>query len=352
VTALLAANSIRWKTINLLSGSANIQPAWDEFVARHPKGSVFHTSAMIQVFAAAKGHSVIPLAAVTDSGEILSLLVATRVQTLPNVLASLSSRSVSYAEPLCVDSPDGVDSLCDLISTHDQNLKRRALFAEVRPLCACGPERIALERCGYRHLDYLNYIIDTTKPVEQIWRRLHDSAKSYVRKCEKRGFELRHLDSPECVDTLYEFLRATYGRAGVPLADRSLFEAAYKILKPQNMITFVGVYNGDKPVAADTLLLFNKKAFAWYGGSARMTGLSPAAFMQWHEIAWSCENGFEYYDFGGAGWPNVPYGVRDFKASFGGELVCYGRYRKIYSRWKMALAERAYEVGRSVISPK
>ena len=58
---------------------------------------------------------------------------------------------------------------------------------------------------------------------------------------------------------LYEFLRATYGRAGVPLADRSLFEAAYKILKPQNMITFVGVYDGDKPVAADTLLLFNKE---------------------------------------------------------------------------------------------
>ena len=61
---------------------------------------------------------------------------------------------------------------------------------------------------------------------------------------------------------------------------------------------------------------------------------------------------FERYDFGGAGWPNVPYGVRDFKASFGGELVCYGRYRKVYSRWKMALAERAYELGRTVISPK
>ncbi len=307
---------------------------------------------MIQVFAAAKGHSVIPLAAVSDTGEILSMLVATRVQTLPNVFGAVSSRSVSYAEPLCVDSPDGVDSLCELIATHDQYLKRRALFAEVRPLCASGPERVALERSGYRHLDYLNYLIDTTEPIKSIWSRVHDSAKSYVRKCEKRGFELRHLENPECVDILYEFLRATYGRAGVPLADKSLFEAAYKILKPKKMITFVVAYNGDEPVAADTLLLFNKKAFAWYGGSKRLTGLSPAAFMQWREIAWSCENGIECYDFGGAGWPDVPYGVRDFKASFGGELVCYGRYRKIYSRWKMAIAERAYELGRSVISPK
>ena len=314
MAALLTASSTRWKTINLLSDWDEFQPAWDDFVSRHHKGSIFHTSAMIQVFAAAKGHSVVPLAAVGDNGEILSILVATRVQTLPNVFASMSSRSVLYAEPLCLDSPDGVDSLSDVIAAHDQSLKRRVLFAEVRPLCACGPERVALERCGYRHLDYLNYIIDTTEPVESIWSRLHDSAKSYVRKCDKRGFELRHLESPDCVDVLYEFLRATYGRAGVPLADRSLFEAAYRILKPQKMITFVGVYDGDKPVAADTLLLFNKKAFAWYGGSVRLTGLSPAAFMQWREIAWSCKNGFEEYDFGGAGWPNVPYGVRRFQS--------------------------------------
>ncbi len=163
---------------------------------------------------------------------------------------------------------------------------------------------------------------------------------------------MRCLEGPECVDVLYDFLRLTYGRAGVPLADRSLFEAAYRILKPLNMIEFVVVYDGDKPVAADTMLLFNKQVFAWYGGSLRLKGLSPAAFMQWREIAWSCENGVERYDFGGAGWPNVPYGVRDFKASFGGELVCYGRYRKVYSRWKMALAERAFKLGRSVISPK
>jgi lipid II:glycine glycyltransferase (peptidoglycan interpeptide bridge formation enzyme) len=72
--------------------------------------------------------------------------------------------------------------------------------------------------------------------------------------------------------------------------------------------------------------------------------------LQWHEIAWSGEQGYSRYDFGGAGWPNVPYGVRDFKAKFGGDLVCYGRYRKVYSRWKMALAERAYAIRRSVRS--
>src|SRR4051812_5127007 len=329
-----------------------IQPAWDAFVETHPKGSVFHTTAMVEVFAAAKGHTPAALAAVTPEGEILSLLVAVRVQTLPNVFGAVSSRSVWYAEPLCGDSPEAAASLEALIKEHDRQLRRRVLFAEIRPLRECGHEREVLERNGYEHKDYLNYIIDTSQPIEELWSKVHDSAKSHVRKCERRKFELRAVKDASCVDLLYGFLRQTYGRAGVPLADRSLFEAAHRILGPRGMIEFVFVFAGDTPVAADTLLLFRKQAFAWYGGSQRMTGVSPAAFLQWREIEWSHQNGIEHYDFGGAGWPNVPYGVRDFKASFGGELVCYGRYRKIYSPWKMAVAERAYELGRTVISPK
>jgi hypothetical protein len=292
------------------------------------------------------------LAAVTDRGEILSLLVATRVQTLPNLFGAVSSRSIWYSEPLCYDTPHSIDSLCELIAEHDRQLQNRVLFAEVRPLYAPGPERVALERCGYQFLDYLNYVLDTTKPIEELWRGLQESTQAGVRKCERRGFQIRHPVEPGCVDSLYDCLRLTYGRADVPLADRSLFEAARGILKPQNMIEFIAVYTGKQLLAMNVILLHNKQAFSWYGGSVRLTGVSPAAYLQWHEIEWCAKRGIEKYDFGGAGWPGVPYGVRDFKSHFGGELVCDGRYRKVYSRWKMALAERAYELGRTVISPK
>lgn len=341
-----------WQIVDLLSDWKRLQPAWDQFVQQHPKGSVFHSSAMVEVFAATKGQKPLALAAVRDDGTILSLLTAVRVQTLPHVLGAISSRSIWYAEPLYTESEVGIDSLGELISEHDRRLRHRTLFTEVRPLWGSGAERVSLERHGYQYLDYLNYVIDTSQPAEVLWKKLRGSAQSHTRKCEKRGYQMRLLDAPECVDILYDFLRMTYGRAEVPLADRSMFQAAYDILRPKNMIEFVVVYDGDKPVAADTMLLFKKQVFAWYGGSLRITGLSPAAFMQWREIEWSAQNGFEHYDFGGAGWPDVPYGVRDFKASFGGDLVSYGRYRKVYSRWKMALAERAYEFGRSVISPK
>src|SRR6187402_288621 len=118
--AALTTKRTGWQTLNLLDNWDALQPAWDEYVERHAKGTVFHTSAMVQVFAAAKGHTVLPLAAVDDDGQIQSLLVAVRVQTLPNMFGAVSSRSVWYAEPLCGDSPAGANSLADLIEEHDR----------------------------------------------------------------------------------------------------------------------------------------------------------------------------------------------------------------------------------------
>jgi CelD/BcsL family acetyltransferase involved in cellulose biosynthesis len=350
VVSLNTSTGSGWQIVNLLHQWDRLQPAWDEFNAQHPKGSVFHTSHMVRVFQNARGFSPLPLAAVAPSGEIQAMLVAVRVQSFSEVFGAASSRSIYYAEPLCYDDADSIAALCQLIDAHDRAMCRRVLFAEVRPLHASGPERVALEKCGYDYLDYLNYVVDTRQPLEVLWKRVRESARSSIRKSQRQGLEVRHIDSADAVDRFYPLLRETYRRADTPLADRSLFDAAVAILRPQGMIEFTSVYDGDRPLAINAMLLFGKQVFGWYSGSMRVRGASQMDLLHWHEIAWSCEQGYSRYDFGGAGWPNVPYGVRDFKAKFGGDLVCYGRYRKVYSRWKMALAERAYALRRSVLS--
>jgi CelD/BcsL family acetyltransferase involved in cellulose biosynthesis len=336
------------QTVNLLHDWERLQPAWDQFVAAHTKGSVFHSSPMVRVFQAARGFTPLPLAAVAPGGEILALLVAVRVQSFSEVLGAASSRSIWYAEPLCYDDPQSKAALGLLIDAHDRAMCRRVLFAEVRPLHASGPERVALESRGYQYLDYLNFVVDVTQPKEVLWKRVRDTARASIRKSERSGLEIRHVEAPNAVDLYYPLLHATYRRSNTPLADRSLFDAAYAILKPQRMLEFTSVYDGGRPIAMNAMLLFGQHVFGWYSGSIRIPGASQMDLLQWHEIAWSCEQGYSRYDFGGAGWPNVPYGVRDFKAKFGGDLVCYGRYRKVYSRWKMALAERAYAIRKSV----
>ncbi len=48
--------------------------------------------------------------------------------------------------------------------------------------------------------------------------------------------------------------------------------------------------------------------------------------VRWAGIQWAKENGCARYDMMGAGEPGVPYGVRDFKSEFGGEMVEHGRF--------------------------
>jgi hypothetical protein len=86
-----------------------LQPVWDEYVAQHPKGSIFHTSEMIQVHCDTVGHEPFAVASVTKDGKILALLSAVRVQTLSSLFGALASRSIWFAEPLCSDDPQSVD---------------------------------------------------------------------------------------------------------------------------------------------------------------------------------------------------------------------------------------------------
>jgi lipid II:glycine glycyltransferase (peptidoglycan interpeptide bridge formation enzyme) len=324
------------------------QESWDRFVYEHPKGSIFHTSSMVEVFRVTKGYDPLFLAAIDPAGEVLALLIAVRIQTLPDPLGNLSSRSIFYAEPLCRADALGVEALTELIALHDAKMCNRVLFTEVRPLWPAGLEQTALERCGYEYKGYLNFVVDLQQPLEQLWGKLTKSGRKKIRQSHERGLQIEDATSDEGVNLLYHFLQLSYEHSGVPLADKSLFTAALKILHPRDMLKISVAYHEDTPVAAGVLLLYREMVYAWYGGLERVNGVSPFDCLTWHEIEWGRHHNYRLYDFGGAGWPDEPYGVRDFKAKFGGELVNYGRYHKVYSPWKLALAEKAYEWRRRI----
>ncbi|MDD4108442.1 MAG: peptidoglycan bridge formation glycyltransferase FemA/FemB family protein, partial [Prolixibacteraceae bacterium] len=52
----------------------------------------------------------------------------------------------------------------------------------------------------------------------------------------------------------------------------------------------------------------------------------PSVLATWKAIEYAAENRFEYFDFMGAGKPDEPYGVREFKTKFGGKVLEQGRF--------------------------
>ena len=68
--------------------------------------------------------------------------------------------------------------------------------------------------------------------------------------------------------------------------------------------------------------------YEWYicGLDTEYKEQYPSVMATWAAMEYANQHGLARFDVMGAGEPGVPYGVRDFKAEFGGELVEHGRY--------------------------
>jgi lipid II:glycine glycyltransferase (peptidoglycan interpeptide bridge formation enzyme) len=100
-------------------------------------------------------------------------------------------------------------------------------------------------------------------------------------------------------------------------------------------------------VGALTLLLHKRVALYWYTGISRQhSAFRPADLLVWRSFELAHELGIRTFDFGGAGIPRKDYGVRDFKAKFGGELVNFGRNTHIHAPLRFKLGQVGYKVWR------
>ena len=212
-------------------------------------------------------------------------------------------------------------------------------------MCEPGAEKEALLANGYEHHDYINYVIDLAPGVDSLWKGLNKKLRQKIRSTHRKGLVIRDDNTIAGIHRLYELLRASYHRARIPLPDRSLFLNALASL-PRECVRVRTAFVGQRPVASIISLAFGDRVFSWYGGTVRLQGFSPFACIVWDDIAWACEQGYRYYDFGGAGWPEEDYGPRKFKSQFGGSEMRYGRYTLAYSKMRLRLAEIGFDLSR------
>lgn len=319
------------------------EPRWRAFVDQHPCGNVFHTPEMFDVFSRAAGHWP-ELWAVVDGTEVLALLTPVHITLMTGLLGRLTRRSVAYGGALCHDSPAGRAGLRLLLQSYAEHVGCRSLFTELRNMHAPDGTRPLLERYGYAYEGHLNYLIDLDRPSGEIFGAIGPRTRKHLRKgLRERRVAISALDHRDGLAEWYELLRLTYRAIRVPLADRALFEAVFDVLQPRGIARFLVARVGDAPVACSLELGYKRTLYGWYGGSDRAySKYLPNELLTWHILEWGAENGYAVYDFGGAGKPGEEYGVRDFKAKFGGRLVNFGRYTAVHAPRLLKLSKLGY----------
>jgi CelD/BcsL family acetyltransferase involved in cellulose biosynthesis len=324
------------------------ESTWREFVETHPQGTIFHTPEMFQVFSRTHGYHPDLWAMVDKGGRPLALFVATRIALVTGPLSRLTSRAIVHGSVLCKPDRRGQKALDILLKAYKRAMKARVLFTELRNLSDISGLAPVLSQNGFAYEEHLNFLIDLDRSSSRILQSIGKRTRKKIRHgLREQVIRTTAVTDRSELDRWYDVLKKTYRRAQVPLADRSLFEAVFSQLYPNALAVFFLARANGVPAACSLELVYRDTIYGWYGGVDRQYArYCPNELMHWHIFEWGVNRGYRVYDFGGAGKPGEEYGVRDFKAKFGGELVNFGRFSHVHSPARLKLSKLAFQLFR------
>jgi len=325
---------------------------WRRFVDLNPNGNIFHTPELFEVYTRTKGYEPTLWAAVNEVGRILVLLLPVRITLRSGLMRYLTTRAVVFGGILWEAGAEGERALTLLLRNYRLEADRPPLFTELRNLYEVHSTLSSTFReQGFVYEEHLNYLIDLDGSPDEIFARIGARTRKNIRRGLNRGeVVVEEVKNCDQIAGCYDLLKKTYRMAHVPLADYSLFETAFEVLAPKNMIRISRARVGNACIATSIELVYKDVVYGWYGGLDRDYGnFMPNELLMWNILQWGSEKGYRVYDFGGAGKPGEKYGVRDFKSKFGGQLVNFGRYTLIHSPLMFWISKIGYKVVRKLI---
>ena len=147
-----------------------------------------------------------------------------------------------------------------------------------------------------------------------------------VKKALKNGAEIVEAQNEQDIRDWYQILSQLYReKVRTPLFSEEFFLQFYRNGVGKYLLV---KYDGKVIGGMMCPILKSKAIYEWYvcGLDEEYRDLYPSVVATYAAIEYAKEHGLKLFDFMGAGKPDEPYGVRDFKAEFGGELVEHGRF--------------------------
>jgi serine/alanine adding enzyme len=318
---------------------------WQQFVDHNPQSNIFHTPEMFRVFTQTDNYQAGLWATIGHDGDILALFSPVQITVLGGLLRHVTTRAVAYGGILCASGTDGQAGLAMLLDAYKQAVRGNVLFTELRNLADVTPWQPVLTARSYMYEAHLNFLIDLTRSPADIWNSIRANARRNIRKAQRDGVIIEEVEGLECLPEAYELLTAVYKRIQVPLPAFSLFRSVYEILHPAGMARILIAKVNGVAIGAMTLLIHNGTMLYWYTGILKEYASYRAGdLLVWHALELGMRSGCHTFDFGGGGRPDQEYGVRDFKAKFGGELVNYGRNVCVHAPLRLRLSQTGYRV--------
>ncbi len=321
---------------------------WNGFLEQHPERTVFQSHDMYSFYEKVHHYEPFLFNTTDNNNEINGVLLAVLIKEGNGLKGYFSSRVVIYGGPLITNTPEKLKVLDLLLNQLVQTLKKKSIFIQFRNFFGWGKkEKAIFGKYGFQYKDRLNIVIKTENR-EKVWKNISQSRKRQIKKALRSGVQITPAQNIDEVRVFYSLLKKLYhDKVKKPLPDISFFETFYTFSSQSRLGIFLLIKKETEIIGGILAPVTpGKNVYEWYvvGEDRKHRKHYPSVLATWMPIDFALRNRLEYFDFMGLGLPGKPYGVRDFKMKFGGDLVNYGRFGKRNNKWLYQFAELGYNV--------
>ena len=297
---------------------------WRALVEQSSYATWFQTKEAY-AFYASLPEEMMPFAyGIEREGELRAVLIGYITREKNALKQYFTRRAIIIGGPLIAD--DAIEQDVELLlRAVTKGLHSQAIYIETRNFHDYSRWKEVFEANGFAYQAHLNFHVDTTS-LERVESNLGKNRKRDIKTSIRDGATIVENPTLEQVQTYYELLKRLYStKIKTPLFSISFFEHLYR--HPNGRFILVELNN---EIIGGTVCveLPGKCLYEWFvcGRDGEWKSIFPSSLATYAGIRYAAEHGCTRFDMMGAGKPDEAYGVRDFKARFGGEQVEHGRF--------------------------
>ena len=324
--------------IKLLTYSDIAPQQWQALVEQSPYATWFQTKEAYEFYAANKEEMTPFAIGVEEDGHLTGVIVGYTTQEKNPIKQLFTCRSIIIGGPLLDEhiSSNALSALLEMIgkestgvadlqpagrSTAKRSTGLSPIYIETRNFHDYSPGKEVFETCGFLYQPHYDIHVHCNTTHTMSEQRIRQ-----VKKAVKNGAEISEAQSEQEIRDWYRILQQLYQeKVRTPLFSEEFFLQFYRNGVGKYLLV---KYQGKVIGGMMCPILKNKAIYEWYvcGLDEEYRDQYPSVMATHAAIEYAKQNSLPLFDFMGAGQPDIPYGVRDFKMEFGGELVEHGRF--------------------------
>lgn len=332
------------------------QNQWSLWLAANADIHYFQHPSFGQIFSKNSKYRYQWLAVTRPDGTWIATLAWVMMFERAFILRYATTRTVVYGGPVFLPGlpePEKQQALDAALKSLIRITRNKSLYIQFRNFYDTARFADTFKRHGFVFSERLN-LVKTITHSESAYAEMSPSRCRELRLSHKNGLMIRDAANISEVDQLYGLLQKLYKKkVRKPLIARSVVHGFYHFSVHNNCgKILVAEYKGS--IVGGIIAPFTPGGtiFEWYvcglDKHLKQEKVYPTVSLTWAAMQAGMLQGCHHFDFMGMGIPGKPYGVRNFKARFGGEWVNYGRWMRVNHPKTYKTVELAYNLLRLV----